>query len=114
MPEYGDYSTPRVSRFRLHQNGDHSLCGDSNNCKQAEELYYLNKEHLLAVAIFAELDNRGIDPKRFFGDEYERVRELARLELPDYDYLAREPDFVHRIQARGDVNDQLLTKATSR
>ena len=95
-----DYSTVRVSRHRRHQDGDHGECNHNGRCRQAKELWQLNEDHLFAVAVFAELGRRGIDAARFFGDGYGRARELADADLPDYDYLPREPDSVHRIQAQ--------------
>ena len=99
MQREQDNSTERVSRHRRHQDGDHSLC-IYERCAQAKSLYHLNEEHLFTVALFAELDNRGVDAAGFFGDEYDRARDLADTELPDYEYLPCEPDSVHRIQAR--------------
>ena len=99
MQREQDYSTPRVSRFRRHEDGDHSLCAETR-CKQAEVLYHLNNERLLARAVFGELDNCGVDAATWFGDDYDKARDLADTELPDYEYLPCEPDSVHRIQAK--------------
>jgi hypothetical protein len=61
------------------------------------------------IAIFAELAMREIDPVSFFGDSHKYAREMADLELPDYDYLPRVPDWLLRQQARSDVAEALLT-----
>jgi len=98
-----DYSTPRVSRHRRHEDGDHSECLPGN-CKQATQLEYHNEEHLLAVALFDALADRGIDAQAFFGDGYGEARELADAELPDYSYLPREPDSLIRLRAKRAVN----------
>ena len=95
-----DYSTPRVSRHRRHEEKDHSECSPNGNCREARELDYLNEEHLLALAAFEELAERGIDARAWWGDGYIRARELANAELPDYDYLPREPDSIHRLQVK--------------
>jgi len=96
-----DDSAERVSRYRRHEKGDHSLCL-YQNCKPRRDLEYRNEEHLLAVALFEVLAERGINAEVFFGDGYGEARELADAELPDY--LPREPDSLIRLRAKRAVN----------
>ena len=103
MPSYEpDDSAQRVSRYRRHQAGDHSLCLYAN-CRPRQQLEYDNDAHLLAVAVFDELEQTGVDAREFFGDGYDDARRLADAEFPDYDYLPNEPDCVVRIQARSAI-----------
>jgi len=100
-----DYSTERVSRFRRHSDGDHSLCL-YKTCKYRRELEYDNEAHLLGVAVFDELEKAGKDAREFCGDGYFDMRELADAEFPPYEYLPTVPDIVQRIQARSVVRDE--------
>ena len=63
---------------------------------------YQNEAHLLAVAAFEALAERGIDAEEWFGDGYGEARELAGAESPDY--LPQEPDSLTRLQARHAIN----------
>jgi hypothetical protein len=96
-----DDSAERVSRYRRHAADDHSQCL-SKSCKPRRDLEYDNDARLLAVALFEALADRGIDAKAFFGDGYSEARELAGAEMPDY--MPREPDSIHRIQASHAIN----------
>jgi len=91
--------------MRGHRNGDHSDCDPGSGfCRQARDLEYRNEEHLLALALFEALADRGIDAQEFFGDGYGEARELADAVLPDYAYLPREPDSLIRLRAKRAVN----------
>jgi hypothetical protein len=98
-----DYSTPRVSRHRRHEDGDHGECLPGN-CKQATQLEYRDEERLFAVALFEALAGNGINAEAFFGDGYGEARESADAELPDYSYLPREPDSLVRLRAKRAIN----------
>jgi hypothetical protein len=98
-----DDSAERVSRYRRHEKGDHSLCL-YQNCKIRSEQEYRNEEHLLAVALFEALAERGINAKTWFGDGYGEARESADAVLPDYSYLPREPDSLIRLRAKRAIN----------
>ena len=58
----------------------------------------MNDQRLLAVAIFELLDERGIDPRSYWGDGLDEAQALAGAELPDW--LPDSPDAVTRLQAR--------------
>ena len=96
-----DDSAERVSRYRRHVVGDHSQCLYAN-CKPYRDLEYQNDQRLLSVAVFEELDKRGIDAKQWWGNGYAEARESADADLPDF--LPREPDSIHRIQASHAIN----------
>lgn len=101
-----DYSTPRVSRFRKHENNDHTSCHPDGPCAVMRQLWQDNEAHLRAVALFAELENRGIEPRKFLGvRRFKMYQERIDASFPESEHLPTEPDFVHRLQARNDLAD---------
>lgn len=98
MPSREDYSTPRVHRFRGHQNGDHSECR-WHGCEDRRNLESDNQWTMEAKACFRKLAERGIDPKKFFGDHYDAAIAVASKEFPDYDYLDKQPNRVAYLAA---------------
>jgi hypothetical protein len=104
MPDYDpDNSAHRVARHRLHANGDHSECL-YKTCRERQEIELQAEEKFIAVAIFEELERRGIDPERFwptiYGISVADAAAMANAVLPDYDYVITEVNFIHRGIAR--------------
>ena len=101
-----DDSALRVNRHREHSNGIHEHCL-YENCLELRELTILNEQRLLAVAVFEELAELGIDPQDYWGEGLAEARELARLKLPEW--LPDIPDTVTRLQARRAVKITIVT-----
>jgi hypothetical protein len=103
----------RQRRLRGHKNGEHSACFSthqsfsngvlveifrpSQRCAQALALDYANELRLTAIPLSDELEARGLDPADYLGDE---LADAAASDHLDYAYLPKDPDEVHRLQAR--------------
>ena len=94
-------------RQRGHAKGDHSNC-DYNRCPIRREREDWNEERLDAIALFREINAKGADALKFFGDDFDAYRERAERELTDdLDWLSAEPDIVNRLRARAEVREYL-------
>jgi hypothetical protein len=89
----GDYSTPRVQRFRGHYAGDHSMC--SLKCPDALDAHNKRQVALRAKAIFDECARQRLDPAPFLDDVPAALAAVAEL--------GEEPDIVSRLAARAEI-----------
>jgi len=99
-------SAERMRTHRGHKKGDHSAC-DSRRCRERQHIERDNDLRLLALATLDELNERGIDPGTYFIHDWKDSRELAGLEAVPW--LDTEPDFLHRLQAKVDVDNFVFT-----
>ena len=90
-------------RQRGHHAGDHELC-DYRRCRERQKIELDNDLKLLVIAVFDELNKRGIDPYKYFGEnKLKSQRRLAAIESPDW--LDKEPDWLTRLQAKVEVDN---------
>lgn len=71
----------------------------------------LEAEHdlrLRATATLDECKRRGIDPAKVYGDRLNDVRQLVKSDAPSW--LDPLPDTVTKLQAKGDVDDWVVTQ----
>ena len=90
----------RQARWRTHSAGDHGDC-DPMRCADKLKAWCLNEDRLYAVALLAELESRGIDPKGFLGSRYADIRGIAEGVFPEW--CQDSPDMVHVLSARADI-----------
>ena len=95
-------------RQRGHAAGDHSQC-DYRRCRQRQQIELDNDARLLIIATFDELKKRGINSLQYFGaDKLKEKLMLIATESPEW--LDTKPDFVHRLQAKINVDEHAGTE----
>jgi hypothetical protein len=90
---------------RGHAKGNHERC-NYRHCLERRQIEDLNEAHLDAKAMFAELAMHHIDPRSYFGDDYDAARDLADMEFPDW--LPQDLDFINRFRAKADLDTYRL------
>jgi len=94
-------------RQRGHAAGDHELC-DYRRCRDRQRIELDNDAKLFAIAVFDELNKRGIDPYKYFGEnDLKTQRKIAAIESPDW--LDQEPDRLHLLQAKVEADNHEAT-----
>lgn len=95
-PDWAEYKR----KERGHKAGDHFRCEPNDKCPEATRLYQANQGRLLFLAVFDHLKTEGINAVEFFGSHYGQAKRMTELDIPEYPYLDREPDWVTRMEAK--------------